>query len=101
MHAIDLRAVGIGLERYTCTAHNAPQLHSKRLDRPGGTAAAEEVVVPAQDASVEGHGEGDRRPVVGVSWNPATSCLLKLLVGTAGDDLDTLDIDEMLNCFFE
>ncbi len=58
-------------------------------------------MVPGEDASVEGHCEGDRRPVVGVSWNPATSCLLKLLVGTSRDDLDTLDLGEVLNCFFE
>ena len=78
-----------------------PELHLKRFDRPSGTATAEEVVVPGQGAGVESHGEGDRRPVIGVSWNPATSCLLELLVGASGDDFDALDIDEVLDCSFE
>ena len=40
-----------------------PQLHQEGIDRPGRTAAAEEVAVTGQDRSVQGEGKRDRCPI--------------------------------------
>ena len=80
----------------SCTISSAPsergsrsaEFSPERLSRPGGAAAAEEVMIAGQDGGVEDEGERHRRPVAGIARNPPTGHRLPVLIEAARDDLD-------------
>lgn len=69
----------------------------ERFEGPGGDTAAQEIVVPCEDARSQGQRQGNRWPIVGIARDAPPGDGFEVVVRIEWDDFDGVVIEEALD----